>query len=137
MNVIAWPESWVGTWKPYHSSIPIAERSEAMKGWKGGVVTGLACTSMLNCCLDYPSVRYVFHLGPPRDVIDYYQAIGRAGRDGGVGKSIVYFDPMSLTGPARSSSDPFGKQVIYDMLRDGSLCRRLRPSFFLDGIGVL
>lgn len=124
-------------WQPYHSSISMDERSESMKLWKDGGVKGLACTSMLNCCLDFPSVRYVFHLGSPRDVLDYYQAIGRAARDGGVGKSIIYFDPRSLYRPIGSLNDPFGKQVIYDMLRDGSaLCRRLRPSFFLDGIGV-
>jgi hypothetical protein len=123
-------------WQPYHSSVSMEVRSESMKSWKDGAVNGLACTSMLNCCLDFPSVRYIFHLGPPRDVIDYYQAIGRAARDGGVGKSIVYFDPMSLQRPIGSLNDPFGKQVIYDMLHDRSLCRRLRPSFFLDGIGV-
>lgn len=123
-------------WKPYHSSIAVEERSESMKLWKDGAIFGLACTSMLNCCLDYPSVRYVFHLGPPRDVIDYYQAIGRASRDGGVGKSIVYFDPMSLPRQIGNSGDLFGKQVIYDMLHDRSCCRRLRPSFFLDGAGV-
>jgi superfamily II DNA helicase RecQ len=100
-------------WKPYHSSILVAEHLEEMKAWKGGVVTGLACTSMLNCCLNYLSVHYVFHLGPSRDIIDYYQAIGHAGQDGGVGKSIVYFNPMSLPGPTGSSSDPFSKQVIY------------------------
>jgi hypothetical protein len=125
-------------WEPYHSSIPIEERSEGKKSWKKGAVLGLACTSMLNCCLDYPYVNYVFHLGPPRDAVDYYQAIGRAARaDDGVGKSIVYFDPALLERPADvSGNDLFGKRIIYDMLRDTSLCRRLRPGFFLDGVGV-
>jgi superfamily II DNA helicase RecQ len=68
---------WLG-WRPYHSSVSTEECSEAMKLWKDGAVIGLVCTSMLNCCLDYPHIRYVFHLGPPRDVVDYYQAIGRA-----------------------------------------------------------
>lgn len=122
-------------WRPYHSSISVEERSEEMKLWKDGtIVFGLAATSMLNCCLDYPSIRYIFHLGPPRDVIDYYQAIGRSARAGGIGKSIIYFDPSSLTKPM--GDDPFGRGIIYDMLRDKSLCRRLRPSFFLDGIGI-
>ena len=125
-------------WEPYHSSITIEERSEGKKSWKEGAVLGLACTSMLNCCLDYPYVNYVFHLGPPRDVVDYYQAIGRAARaDGGVGKSIVYFDSALMERPADvSGNDLFGKRIIYEMLRDTSLCRRLRPGFFLDGVGV-
>ena len=124
-------------WRSYHSSISVEERSEGKKLWNDGVVLGLACSSMLNCCLDYPSVRYVFHLGSPRDVVDYYQAIGRTGRAGGVGESIVYFNPSSLRKPAQvNGSDLFGKQVIYDMLQDESLCRRLRPGFFLDGVSV-
>lgn len=124
-------------WRPYHSSIPIEDRSEAMQLWKDGAMCGLACTSMLNCCLDYPYVRYVFHLGPPRDVIDYYQAIGRAARAGGTGKSVIFFNPACLRKPSQSDqTDRFGKQVIHDMLLDASLCRRLRPMFFLDGVGV-
>lgn len=108
-----------------------------MRLWKEGAVCGLASTSMLNCCLDYPYVRYVFHLGPPRDVVDYYQAIGRAARAGGTGKSIVFFNPAWLSRPSQpDQADPFGKQVIHDMLLDASLCRRLRPMFFLDGVGV-
>jgi len=124
-------------WRPYHSSISVEERSEGKKSWKDGAVLGLACTSMLNCCLDYPYVNYVFHLGPPRDVVDYYQAIGRAARAGGLGESIVYFDPASLEKPTDvNGNDLFGRKIIYDMLHDTSLCRRLRPGFFLDGVGV-
>src|SRR6202035_1104005 len=78
-------------WKAYHASVPLDERSQIMKMWVNGEVQGLACTSMLNCCLDYPSVRTVFHLGQPRDVIDYYQAIGRAARNGSPCQSVVYF----------------------------------------------
>lgn len=124
-------------WRSYHSSISVEERSEGKKSWYDGIVLGLACSSMLNCCLDYPSVSYVFHLGSPRDVVDYYQAIGRAARAGGVGDCIVYFQPSSLEKPALvDGCDLFGRQVIYDMLQDKSLCRRLRPGFFLDGVGV-
>jgi hypothetical protein len=125
-------------WKPYHSSVSIEERSEWKKFWQDGGVLGLVCTSMLNCCLDYSDVRYVFHLGSPRDAVDYYQAIGRAARSGGVGEAIVYFSLASLERLVGLSpnDDLFGKQTMYDMLCERSLCRRLRPGFFLDGIGV-
>lgn len=126
------------SWKPYHSSISIEERLRWKKLWRDGGVLGLACTSMLNCCLDYSDVRYVFHLGSPRDAVDYYQAIGRAARSGGVGETIVYFNPASLKKPTGlgPNDDLFGRQAIYDMLCDTSLCRRLRPGIFLDGIGI-
>ena len=123
-------------WKPYHSDIPIEGRSEAMKLWKEGSTFGLVCTSMLNCCLDYPNVCYVFHLGPPRDAVDYYQAIGRLARLCSVGVAIVYFNPASLRKWIGNGDDLFGQEIIPDMLADILLCRRLRPGFFLDGIAI-
>jgi Helicase conserved C-terminal domain len=118
-------------WKPYHASILLDDRARYKKMWEDGDFIGLACTSMLNCCLDHPTIRTVFHLGPPRDVMEYSQAVGRAARNGERGKSIVYFDPTRLKKP--TGEDPYGRCIIYDMLRDSSTCRRLRPSIFLDG----
>ena len=43
-------------WKAYHASVPLDERSKYKKMWIDGEILGLACTSMLNCCLDYSSV---------------------------------------------------------------------------------
>jgi len=123
-------------WMPYHSSVPIEDRSKAMASWKDGRVFGLVCSSMLNCCLDYPDVRYVFHLGPPRDAVDYYQAIGRLARSGRIGLSIIYFNPALLRQVMGDGDDLFGQQVIYFLLSDFLLCRRLHPAFFLDGIAV-
>jgi hypothetical protein len=119
-------------WRPYHASIPPDDRSRYKKAWEQGSIVGLACTSMLNCCLDYPNVRIVFHLGPPRDAIDYSQAIGRTGRNGEASQSIVYFDPTRMKKPT-GEEDPYGYGVVYDTLRDNFTCRRLRFAIFLDG----
>jgi hypothetical protein len=121
-------------WKPYHASIPLDDRAKYKKMWEDGEFVGLACTSMLNCCLDHPTVRIVFHLGPPRDVIEYSQAIGRAARNGEPGQSIVYFNPTHQKKP--TGEDLYGRCVIYDMLRDNATCRRLRPAVFLDGYAI-
>ena len=121
-------------WRPYHASVSSDKRVESMRLWITGGVMGLACTSMLNCCLDYPSVRAVFHLGPPRDPIDYYQAIGRAARNGEPALSVVYFDPNSRR--KLNEDDRFGSSVVDAMLSDDHTCRRLRPAMFLDGVAV-
>lgn len=118
-------------WKPYHSDISLTDRSQYMQQWRSGIIPGLACTSMLNCCLDYPAVRFIFHLGVPRDAIDYWQAIGRGSRDGCRGESIVYFQTekcRKITG-----EDLYGQGAMHETLRDNSTCRRLRISLFLDG----
>ncbi len=100
-------------WKPYHSLVSIEKRSEWKKLWQDGVL-GLVCTSMLNCCLDYSDVRYFFHLGSPRDAVDYYQAIGWLAHSGGVEEAIVYFnlgllEKLICLTPI---DDLFGKQII-------------------------
>ena len=123
-------------WKSYHSDVPLEDRSKFMKMWKEGTTIGLVSTSMLNCCLDYPSVRYVFHLDAPRDAMDYYQAIGRCARNGNFGTSVVYYVPRTGQGP--TGDDPFGKRVIWEMLHGKNTgdCRRVAPGEFLDGFSV-
>jgi superfamily II DNA helicase RecQ len=63
-------------WMPYHSHISLEQRVQSMQMWKKDQIWGLACLSMLSCCLDYPHVRYVYHLDLPCDAVDYAQAIG-------------------------------------------------------------
>jgi len=121
-------------WRPYHSWILVEDHAENKKLRLRGDTVGLVCTSMLNCCLDYPSVRYIFHLGAPRDATDYYQAISRCGRDGKPGYAIVYYDPGSLK--KFCGDDLFGANVIYETLRDNTTCRQLHPGIFFDGVAV-
>lgn len=122
-------------WHPYHSHVTREDRSKSMDAWQRGSIVGLAATSMLNCCLDYPHVRYVFHLGLPRDAMDYYQAIGRCARDEAKGISHVYYDPNDM-GSAAPRQDPFGRGVIMQMARKDTVCRRVRPGKFLDGFSA-
>ena len=121
-------------WKPYHSHVAQEERSKSMRMWKAGQIPGRACTSMLNCCLDFPHVHYVFHLGLPRDAVDYSQAIGRCSRDGKFGTAIVYY----RHGGKQSSSleDRFGRFTILQMARDQNLCFNSALGLFLDGHGI-
>jgi hypothetical protein len=121
-------------WLPYHAHIAPEARTARMEKWKAGEVQGLACTSMLNCCLDYQHVRYVFHLGVPRDAIDYSQAIGRCSRDGQPGAAIVYYRSRSRT--PRSTDDRFGRSVILEMIDHPGTCRNTLLCRFLDGVEI-
>ena len=118
-------------WPAYHSDISLAMRASHLHQWRQGIVIGMACTAMLNCCLDYPSVRYAFHLGIPRDSVDFWQAIGRVSRDGQGGESIVYFNPAKCR--KIRGQDDFGEAAIHETLRDNSVCRPYRILQFLDG----
>ena len=48
----------------------------------GGTIRVAITTSALSMGINFPDVRYIIHWGPPRNMIDYHQESGRAGRDG-------------------------------------------------------
>lgn len=56
------------------------------------------CTSALGCGVDCKNVKYIFHFGPPHNLIDYCQQIGRAGRGNESDcHAILYHFPGCLT----------------------------------------
>ena len=46
--------------------------------------------------VDVPDVRYVFHWGPSKSPLQYWQEIGRCSRDGEAGECYMYVTPRSL-----------------------------------------
>jgi len=56
------------------------ERVRLEAGLRNGVMTCLVATSALGMGYDLPDLGAVAHLGLPGTLLDYYQAIGRAGR---------------------------------------------------------
>ena len=49
------------------------------------------CTSVIGMGFNSPSMERVIHSRPPRNLPDYVQEIGRAGRSGQDAKAILYF----------------------------------------------
>lgn len=42
-----------------------------------------------------PDIRNVIHWGPSKDILSYWQEVGRCSRDGGSGKAMMYVYPKS------------------------------------------
>lgn len=66
----------------YHGGKGNREREEVHVGFLSGALGVIVATVAFGMGIDKPDIRRVVHYGPPKTVEEYYQQIGRAGRDG-------------------------------------------------------
>ena len=65
----------------YHSRIDSDEREKREKILQNNEVDALITTNALGMGIDKPDLRFVFHFQRPSNLLQYYQEIGRAGRE--------------------------------------------------------
>ncbi|CAB3977906.1 Hypothetical predicted protein [Paramuricea clavata] len=67
----------------YYSLTPQKYKDRIVQSFKGDGGKRIAVTTTaLSVGVNFPDVRYIVHWGPPRDLLDYHQKSGHAGRDG-------------------------------------------------------
>jgi len=74
----------------YHADLSAERRAAVYREWEEGKVRILVATSALGLGIDYPHVRFVFHQGQSRSLMDFSQESGRVGRDGKEGRSVIF-----------------------------------------------
>ncbi|GAA1319378.1 RecQ family ATP-dependent DNA helicase [Pseudonocardia xinjiangensis] len=89
----------VFTAAPYHAGLPAAERSATQDAFLSGSLDVVVATSAFGLGIDKPDVRSVVHASPPGSLDEYYQEIGRAGRDGRPARAVLVFNPADLRLP--------------------------------------
>lgn len=78
--------------KPYHAGLTYGQRTEAHTEFLIGKVAIIVATVAFGMGIDKPDIRRVIHWGACKTVEEYYQQMGRAGRDGLPAECIMYAD---------------------------------------------
>lgn len=79
----------------FHSRIDDEDKTRIMESMRDsdGACRVVFCTIAFGMGLDIPNVRTVIHYGLSRDIDDYLQEAGRAGRDGLPSTAVLYVYP--------------------------------------------
>jgi ATP-dependent DNA helicase RecQ len=109
---------------PYHAGMSAAKRGEIQDAFFSGALDAVVATSAFGMGIDKPDVRTVVHAGMPGSLDEYYQEIGRAGRDGQPAHAVLVHDPRTVRIPrllaAKSKLGDASMHSVVDALEAAS-----------------
>ncbi|MDO4763971.1 MAG: RecQ family ATP-dependent DNA helicase [Flavobacteriaceae bacterium] len=81
----------------YHAGLPVSEKNKKQKKWQKSNNEVLISTNAFGMGIDKDNVRFVVHFSPSGSLENYYQEIGRAGRDGQESKVFLLWNEQEIS----------------------------------------
>ncbi|MDT9593121.1 RecQ family ATP-dependent DNA helicase [Nocardioides zeae] len=120
----------------YHAGLRRADREAVHERFDGGELDVLVATSAFGMGIDKPDVRLVVHAGAPASVDDYFQEIGRAGRDGEPADVVLLHRPEDRALGRFFSAGVPRKATVRSVLAAARRCGSREPREVAEEAGI-
>ncbi|MCR5045749.1 MAG: ATP-dependent DNA helicase, partial [Treponema sp.] len=124
----------------YHAGLSDQERADHQNKFIKGQVDIIVATVAFGMGINKPDVRFVIHYALPKSIEEYYQEIGRAGRDGLQSEALLLYSAGDIHRirfffKDKSDDESFKAEKLLQAMIDYAQCRTCRRKFLLNYFG--
>src|ERR1700754_200183 len=123
---------------PYHAGLAAHVRADVQDRFFSGRLDVVVATSAFGMGIDKPDIRTVVHAGVPASIDDYYQEIGRAGRDGESAAAVLVHDPRTIRIPrSLAARTHLGEATVHSVVDAiENACRQIAVAELVTASGM-